>query len=83
MGHLGWVFRVFRMPQDDLGGGLEALEPAVCKEEVSWRRMDNLPVQWAVLEYSGIMHRPRPDHMGVKKKKKKKRGSGWFQTAGM
>ena len=46
---------------------LEARVPAICEDEVPWRRVSSLPVQWAVPEYSGIMHRPRPAHVRVQK----------------
>ena len=35
---------------------LEVHVPAVCDDEVPWRWVDRLPVQWAVPEYSGVMH---------------------------
>lgn len=40
---------------------------AVCKEEVSWRRVGSLLIQCAVPEFSGSMHRPWPAHIGVRK----------------
>ena len=46
---------------------LEAQVPAICEDEVPWRRVDSMPVQWAVPEYSGVVHRPQPAHIRVRK----------------
>ncbi len=60
---LDWLF----VGSDEGEWMLEARVPAVCEDEVSWRRVSSLSVQWAVPEYSGVMHRPRPAHIHVQK----------------
>ena len=45
--------------------GLEARVPAVCKDEVPWRRVQWPRIQWAVLEDSRVMDWPRPAHVRI------------------
>ncbi len=44
---------------------LEAGIPSVCKNEVTWRRVECLPIELAVAEHSGVVDGGRPVEIGV------------------